>query len=76
MLGRKIGLPRETIGELETFLRHQATVITAGTGASNKALDPGDRAVLDEAATAAVEPASAAVLVLHLQDPTLYIASA
>ena len=55
VLGRKIGVPRETIRELETFLRRQATVVTAGTGGSSKALNAADAAVLAEAATAGAD---------------------
>ena len=55
VLGRKIGVPRETIRELETFLRRQATVVTAGTGGSGKALGAADAAVLAEAATAGAD---------------------
>lgn len=55
VLARKIGLPRETVRELETFLRRQATVVTAGTGAPSMALDAADARVLAEAATAGAD---------------------
>ncbi len=55
VLSRKIGLSRETLGELETFLRRQATVVTAREAVSSKTLDAADAAVLAEAATAAVD---------------------
>lgn len=55
VLSRKIGLSRDTIGELETFLRRQATVVTAREAVSTKTLDAADAAVLAEAATAAVD---------------------
>lgn len=52
VLSRKIGLSRETIGELETFLRQQATIVTAREAVSSKTLDAADAAVLAEAAAA------------------------
>ena len=55
VLTDKIGLSRETIGELETFLRRQATVVTAHETVSSKTLDAADAAVLAEAATAAAD---------------------
>jgi putative PIN family toxin of toxin-antitoxin system len=55
VLSRKIGLASETIGELETFLRQQATVVTARDAVSSKLLDAADAAILAEAATAAVD---------------------
>jgi putative PIN family toxin of toxin-antitoxin system len=55
VLRRKIGLSRDTIGELETFLRRQATVVTAREAVSTTTLDAADAAVLAEAATAAVD---------------------
>jgi putative PIN family toxin of toxin-antitoxin system len=55
VLRRKIGLSRDTVGELETFLRRQATVVTAREAVSTTTLDAGDAAVLAEAATADVD---------------------
>jgi putative PIN family toxin of toxin-antitoxin system len=55
VLRRKIGLSRDTIGELETFLRRQSTVVTAREAVSTTTLDAADAAVLAEAATAAVD---------------------
>jgi putative PIN family toxin of toxin-antitoxin system len=55
VLSRKIGLSKETIRELETLLRRQATVVTAREAVSSKTLDAADAAVLAEAATAAVD---------------------
>jgi putative PIN family toxin of toxin-antitoxin system len=55
VLRRKIGLSRDTIGELEKFLRRQATVVTAREAVSTTMLDAADAAVLAEAATAAVD---------------------
>ncbi len=55
VLGRKIGLPRETIRELETFLRRQATVVRAGTGAPSETLDATDARVLAEATMAGAD---------------------
>ncbi len=46
VLSRKIGLSKETIRELETLLRQQATVVTARST---------DAAVVAEAATAAAD---------------------
>jgi putative PIN family toxin of toxin-antitoxin system len=76
VLSRKIGLPRETVGELEMFLRQQATVVTAREVVPHKTLDRADAAVLAEAVTAAVD-----VLVtgdqelLEVADPPLPIIS-
>ena len=36
VLGRKIGVSRDTIRELDTFLRRQATVVTAGKARRRK----------------------------------------
>lgn len=55
VLSRKIGLSRDTVRELETFLRRQATVVTAREAVSTTTLDAADAAVLAEAATAAVD---------------------
>jgi len=63
VLSRKIGLSKETIRELETFLRQHATVVTAGGAVSRNTLDAADAVVLGEAATAAAD-----VLVTGDQD--------
>lgn len=55
VLSRKIGLSKETIRELETFLRQHATVVTAGGAMSRNRLDAADAVVLGEAATAAAD---------------------
>ena len=76
VLGSKIGLSKETIGELETFLRRQATVVTARAAVPSTTLDAADAAVLAEAGTAAVD-----VLVtgdrdlLEVADPPVTIVS-
>lgn len=55
VLDRKIGLPKETIRELETLLRRQATIVSARTGLAPTALDAADAAVLAEAMTAGAD---------------------
>ena len=50
VLARKIRLPKETIRELDAFLRAQATVVPAATGAAHPSLDSADARVLAEAA--------------------------
>ena len=55
VLDSKIGLSKDTIGELETFLRQQATVVTARAAVPSNTLEAADAAVLAEAATAAVD---------------------
>ena len=55
MLRRKIGLSVNITDDLETFLRRQARIVRATTALSVKELDPGDMAVLAEAATAAAD---------------------
>jgi putative PIN family toxin of toxin-antitoxin system len=55
VLSRKIGLSRDTVRELETFLRRQATVVTAREAVSTTTLDAADAAVLAEAAAADVD---------------------
>ncbi|MGH7548282.1 MAG: putative toxin-antitoxin system toxin component, PIN family [Gemmatimonadales bacterium] len=52
VLARRIGLPKETIRELEAFLRGQATVVSASPGGPRKRLDPANSRVLAEATTA------------------------
>ena len=55
ILARKIRLPKETIRELDTFLRTQATVVPAGPGATHVGLDSADARVLAEAAAGAAD---------------------
>jgi predicted nucleic acid-binding protein len=55
VLARKIGLSKDTIRELETFLRRQATVVKAGSGVPRKTLDAADSRVLAEAMTAGAD---------------------
>ena len=50
VLARKIGLPKDTIRDLDAFLRMQATIIPAGSGTSHASLDAADARVLAEAA--------------------------
>ena len=55
VLRRKVGVTRETVQELEAFLRRYATVVPAARGSIRKGLDAADAAVLAEAATAAAD---------------------
>jgi putative PIN family toxin of toxin-antitoxin system len=50
VLARKIRLPKETIRELDAFLRAQATVVPAATNAAHPSLEGADARVLAEAA--------------------------
>ena len=54
VLSQKTGLPAEMIDETEAFLRRQATVVRA-TAVPIKGVDPGDAAIVAEAAAGAVE---------------------
>jgi putative PIN family toxin of toxin-antitoxin system len=55
VLARKIRLPKETIRELDAFLRAQATIVQAGSGAAHASLDAADARVLAEAASAGAD---------------------
>lgn len=54
-LTKKLRLPSATIDALETFLRRQATVVSAGPPTPSPGLDSADAAVLAEAASGGVD---------------------
>jgi putative PIN family toxin of toxin-antitoxin system len=76
ILRRKMGVPKATLDELDTFLRRRATAVPTPGRALSTPLDPADAAVLAEA-----EGAGADVLVtgdrqlLELPDPPIPIVS-
>jgi len=76
VLARKLGLPKETMRELDAFLRRQATIIPTSSRAPHASLDAADARVLDAAATGGAD-----VLVtddgglLAVSDPPLEIVS-
>jgi putative PIN family toxin of toxin-antitoxin system len=56
VLARKLGLPRETVRALETFLRTHGTIAKASGGAlPRRGLDPADARVLAEAVAAGAD---------------------
>ncbi len=55
VLDQKLGLPTETIEEMEAFLRRQATVVKTEATGFIKGVDPADAAVVAEAAAGAVD---------------------
>ena len=76
VLARKLGLPKETMRELDAFLRRQATIIPTSSRAPHASLDAADARGLDAAATGGAD-----VLVtddgglLAVSDPPLEIVS-
>ena len=50
VLARKIGVPKDTIRDLDGFLRRQATIVPAGPATAHASLDAADARVLGEAA--------------------------